>query len=40
MKLGLPVTVIPPEVDRADADRFGEHLEKLGVIAVAGSPVN
>jgi hypothetical protein len=36
-RLGLPVTVIPHEVDRADAERFREHLEKLGVIAVSGS---
>ena len=37
MKLGLPVTVIPPEVDRAEAERFREHLEELGVIALSGS---
>jgi len=40
MRLGLPVTVIPPELDRADAARFRQELEKLGVIAVAGSPLN
>ena len=40
MRLGLPVTVFPPEVDRADADRFTEQQGKVGVIAVAGSPVN
>ena len=39
-RLGLPITVIPPEVDRADAERFREHLEKSGAIAVTGSPVN
>jgi len=40
MRLGLPVTVIPPELNRADTDRFREHLERLGVIAVSASPVN
>jgi hypothetical protein len=37
MRLGLPVTIIPPEADRAEGERFREHLEKLSVIAVSGS---
>jgi hypothetical protein len=40
MKLGLPVTVIPPEVDSADGKGFRQLVEELGVIAVGGSPIN
>jgi hypothetical protein len=36
-QFGLPVTVIPPEVDRSDAERFRELLEKSGA-ASGGSP--
>jgi hypothetical protein len=35
-RLGVPVTVVQPEVDRADAERFREHVERLGVIALSG----
>jgi hypothetical protein len=35
-RLGVPVNVVQPEVDRADAERFREHVEKLGVIALSG----
>jgi hypothetical protein len=40
MRLGLPVTIIPPEVDRAAGERFRDLVEKSGVIAVGASPVN
>jgi len=36
-RLGVPVVVIPPEADHANAERFREHMEKLGVIALTGS---
>jgi hypothetical protein len=36
-RLGVPVTVIPAEADRADAERFREDMEKLGVIALTGA---
>ncbi|HSC02603.1 MAG TPA: hypothetical protein VLC49_04765 [Solirubrobacteraceae bacterium] len=37
VRLGLPVTVIPPDADRADAERFRKQLARLGVIAVSGA---
>jgi hypothetical protein len=37
MKLGPPVTVIPPETDRSEAERFREFVERSGIIALSGS---
>jgi hypothetical protein len=35
-RLGVPVTVIPLEIDRSDAERFRELLEKSGAAAGGG----
>jgi hypothetical protein len=35
-RLGLPVAVIPPEVDRSNVQRFRELLEKSGAAAGGG----